>query len=63
MNGIGLMSLALIGVGVQTLLVAITGASIALGGFAMPFLVVGVLGLADDLLFEERITKKLLGLK
>jgi hypothetical protein len=57
------MSLALLGVGVQMLLLAIVGAGMVLGGVGMPFVVVGVLGLADDLLFKERITKKLLGLK
>lgn len=62
MNGVGLMSLALLSVGTLLLPLGIARADPVLSVVAMPFAVVGGLGLADDLLFNERITKKLLGL-
>jgi hypothetical protein len=56
------MSLALLSVGTLLLPLGIARADPVLSVVAMPFAVVGGLGLADDLLFNERITKKLLGL-
>ena len=61
MNGIGLMSLALLSVGSLLPVGMMTGNSM-LTALAVPFIVVGTLGLLDDLVFHEYLTKKVLGL-
>jgi hypothetical protein len=61
-NGIGLMSIALLSVGSLLLMGFATG-NLLLVGLALPFFVAGTVGLLDDLVLEERLTKKLLGLK
>lgn len=62
MNGIGLMSLALLSVG-SLLPIGFWTNNLVLVGLALPFAVAGTLGLLDDLVFKERLTKRLLGLK
>jgi hypothetical protein len=61
-NGIGLMSIALLSVGSLLLMGFATG-NLLLVALALPFFVAGTVGLLDDLVLEERLTKKLLGLK
>lgn len=63
MNGIGLMAGATLAVGVQLVMVGAATANTLSLWLGMPFAIAGFLGLADDLVFDERITKKLLGLK
>jgi hypothetical protein len=60
-NGIGLMSLALLSVGSLLPVGIMTGNSM-LTALATLFIVAGTLGLLDDLVFNERLTKKLLRL-
>jgi len=56
------MSLALLSVGSLLPVGMMTGNSM-LTALAVPFIVVGTLGLLDDLVFHEYLTKKVLGLK
>jgi len=62
-NGIGLMGLALLTVGITLLASSITKSDSILVFLSLPFSAIGVLGLVDDLALQERITKKLLGIK
>lgn len=63
MNGIGMIGAALLSVAVSVLPLAVSRTDWILIAIALPFAIVGVLALADDLLLGERITKWLLGIK
>jgi hypothetical protein len=62
MNGIGLIGLVLLTAGITLLTSAITELNPILVFVSLPFSTVGVLGLVDDLVLQERITKKILGI-
>jgi hypothetical protein len=62
-NGIGLISLSALIVAIQLLAVGIATGNILSIAIGVPFAVVGLLGLTDDIVLNERITKKLLGLE
>jgi hypothetical protein len=63
LNGIGLMSIAVLAVGSCLLPLGVLTDNAMLTLLAVPFTVAGVLGLSDDLVLHNRISKKVLGLE
>jgi hypothetical protein len=62
-NGIGLMAIVTLAVGCQLVIAgAVSGNMVSLV-LGVPFALAGALGLADDLVLKEWLTKKLLGLE
>jgi len=63
MNGVGLIGAALLSIGASLLPLSVSKADWLLTAAALPFAIVGVLGLIDDLLLHEKIIKAILGIK
>jgi hypothetical protein len=63
LNGIGLMSIVLLAVGSCLLPLGVLTDNTMLSVLAVPFAVAGGLGLSDDLVMQNRISKKVLGLE
>ena len=62
-NGIGLMGLAVFALGFTMFTLGIHRNDLILILASLPFSAVGVVALFDDLLYNEKITKRLLGLE
>ena len=62
MNGIGLMAGTALAVGIQLVVVGASAGSMLSVSVGVPLALVGLVGLLDDLVFHERITKKVLGI-